>query len=1565
MVVEESAAAASADGAEAAPEAAVNDPPAADDDEEVAPPVTPTTAVELSQATVAQRQPLTLSFENLTVHVPGDPRNCCGCWSNPFKNYLQEYLGMSLEETKPFYALNDVSGAVSSGELCLVLGVNETSKSTLLRALSGRLNEHDEVHGTLSLNGMPLSSSKTNQQGWRKLTPYVSASDASHSPVLTVRETLSFAATCTSAEGDTEHRVDRLLQLLGLDHVADTVVGDENLRGISGGQKRRVTVGEMMTDPQHSAVFCFENITDGLASTDSYSLLKHLQDSCKNLNIAGIVSLLQPSDDMVELFDKLLVLGSDGELTYFGPVSRAILEDVFLEDGEEPPGSLCDLVLRKSLPDLKGDTQEQEVRAKFLDSKHYRTLMQDLVSLRTHRTSNDLSTLLPSKKYTTSGWHQFNILCQRRLKLITRNAVTYTRVGIAILFGVIIGSLFGELGQDIMSSLSRTGYIFLNSFLVLMLSSAVVLPEGFRQRPTLFKHRSAEFFSGRIAYLAQVLMDIPLAVLEATLLSSISYFWVDMNTDSGAGAYFYFLGCLIGLEFVGQAFGRLLCALFRKQVSANSMSTIVIIGWGTVAGFMPSYSGIPWVLRWLSWLTPVAYSFEGMMINEFAGRELGSVAVSGPTSGVQIAAVAGDSWLSNFDLPRVAWGTPGEIQTLAMCMLFVLAIVFDLFGLYYVELTRSWYHNQARRPQSRVKSLEMAGDGGGGGALLSSIASSTKSSKAKTAEEVAYVEGNPANDDDDEPEWPTSLAVRDLCYHVPFKNPKTRINFRSLLGPCLVRICGKKTAQVEKAASEKKELSLLDSVEARFARGRMCALMGSSGAGKTTLLDVIAGYKTGGRITGDIMIDGQPKQDKMWKTISGYAEQSDILNPYLSALETLRFTAVCRLPKTVNRDEVINKVVKLMGLEEWLDVVVGRELEGEGLPKHARKRLTIAVQLVVQPRILFLDEPTTGLGNNAAALVIRSIRRATDELGLITIATIHQPSKIIWDRFDDLLLLTKGGRVAYMGEMGPKSATVLNHFKKLGNADPPPSCNPADYVLAALTAVEPDVAVSKFEGSDEKKLIHDAVDSDSKLEATEHPEHHYSRVNSTFKEIMLVSQRQFITQWRNPAYCFMRLISSVLVSIYMGVLFFGDKTDINGAVFSIGAIFFFVFVLVIPMAASVVPLIEDRAVLYRETVSGTYSRLSYGIGSLIADIPFHILNTVLMFTSFYFLVGFRLEGPLIGYFLAMLFLSNWVITSIGQLYALASPNEESAHGLAGLSVILSVILMGFLITVTAMPEGWRWAYWGNLFHYILQGFVTNELAGKTYHIDFGINVSEIIPSAPVNVTNIVLFEPGLDAVKGDREAEAAGLMAMFGAAGNGTNPNSKIGDIANVVQCFAEKDCMANPPLSVMTCIGFSCKDEFDAALESFPFEEVLLCFDTGDNSTNSTDGPSNETDWIPQNFSLETFEVQDEEQQWGTILCILRAILPPDVVETITAIITFIAKNYDVIVVILDVLEKGIDLPGEVILFFFGWAELDPEGGFTADKKWFYCLTSVVIFLATIEIFKLIAVRFIVWTKR
>lgn len=257
------------------------------------------------------------------------------------------------------------------------------------------------------------------------------------------------------------------------------------------------------------------------------------------------------------------------------------------------------------------------------------------------------------------------------------------------------------------------------------------------------------------------------------------------------------------------------------------------------------------------------------------------------------------------------------------------------------------------------------------------------------------------------------------------------------------------------------------------------------------------------------------------------------------------------------------------------------------------------------------------LGVNDAALVMKAVRRSTNAMKLITLVTIHQPSKKIFESFDDLLLLAKGGRVAYCGELGSNCQTLISHFSSLSGQSPSASANPADFVLSVLDGGSPDEAVKTFKESDICKELTSAIDADIK-EAKSQPQSIKNKPSlHFFTELGLLFRRQFLVQWRNPSYSFLRFFVSVGATLILGLLFFDIKQDIQGAVFAIAAIFFMTFVLVIPMQAAVIPLIEDRAVLYREAVSGTYSRFTYGLGQLLADIPFHALNTVIMVSGYY------------------------------------------------------------------------------------------------------------------------------------------------------------------------------------------------------------------------------------------------------------------------------------------------------------------------------------------------------------
>lgn len=403
----------------------------------------------------------TLSFDNLSVHVPGRKKKWYHPLCKPFKYVAQEYLGVQITERSPLYALNNVSGILPSGQTCLVLGSNDESKSTLLRAISGRLSEQDKQSGTIALNGLPMTES---YQGWRRLCPYVSPSDQDHAPVLTVRETFEFARRCTASD-DTpkqviEEDVQKLMVSLGLDHVADTVVGDENLRGISGGQKRRVTVGEMLLDQSVAKYVCLENITDGLSSTDSVKLIQDLSTACHTGGYSAFISLLQPSDEMVNLFDKMLVLTSEGEMSYFGEVDRTLLREIFLDSANDQAaadndkGSIADLVLEASLD--KSGKAEDEVKMRYDTSKTAQSYTQDIAALRSNAPKGvGCTDLLPNEEYPNTFMYRFRLISGRRIKLINRNAVTWTRIFIALLFGVVIGSLFADSPNNLAGALAK------------------------------------------------------------------------------------------------------------------------------------------------------------------------------------------------------------------------------------------------------------------------------------------------------------------------------------------------------------------------------------------------------------------------------------------------------------------------------------------------------------------------------------------------------------------------------------------------------------------------------------------------------------------------------------------------------------------------------------------------------------------------------------------------------------------------------------------------------------------------------------------------------------------------------------------------------------------------------------------------------------------------------------------------------------------------------------------------------------------------------------------------------
>ncbi|KAL7109749.1 hypothetical protein ACP275_06G195100 [Erythranthe tilingii] len=243
-----------------------------------------------------------------------------------------------------------------------------------------------------------------------------------------------------------------------------------------------------------------------------------------------------------------------------------------------------------------------------------------------------------------------------------------------------------------------------------------------------------------------------------------------------------------------------------------------------------------------------------------------------------------------------------------------------------------------------------------------------------------------------------------------------------------------------------KRKNILRSVNGKIKPGRITAIMGPSGAGKTTFLSAIAGKAVGCTVNGTILINGKSVSIHSYRKIIGFVPQDDIVHGNLTVEENLWFSARCRLSADLPKPDkvlVVERVIDSLGLQTIRGSVVGT-VEKRGISGGQRKRVNVGIELVMEPSLLFLDEPTSGLDSSSSQLLLRSLRREALE-GVNICMVVHQPSYALFQMFDDLILLAKGGLTVYHGP----AKKVEEYFTSLG-INVPDRVNPPDYFIDIL-----------------------------------------------------------------------------------------------------------------------------------------------------------------------------------------------------------------------------------------------------------------------------------------------------------------------------------------------------------------------------------------------------------------------------------------------------------------------------------------------------------------------------------
>lgn len=325
-----------------------------------------------------------------------------------------------------------------------------------------------------------------------------------------------------------------------------------------------------------------------------------------------------------------------------------------------------------------------------------------------------------------------------------------------------------------------------------------------------------------------------------------------------------------------------------------------------------------------------------------------------------------------------------------------------------------------------------------------------------------------------------------------------------------------------------------------FARHLYCRLtyfQRASGAGKTTLLDVLACRATTGVVTADMLVDGK-LGDEFFQRRTDYVQQQDLHLHSSTVREALNFSALLRQPPRYSREEklaYVDTVINLLGMEEYSDAIIG--VPGEGLNVEQQKRLTIGVELAARPQLLlFLDERTSGLDSQTSWSICNLMEKLTKN-GQATVCTIHQPTAMLFQRFDRLLLLSRG-RTVYFAEIGTGSGILVNCFTRKGAKPFLHGANPAEYMLEVIGAAPgaqteinwADVWAAS-PGRREVRAELDALENQARPIGQEEEVEHassYEEFSASWREQYLqATRRAFQQYWRNPIYIYTKVVLAV------------------------------------------------------------------------------------------------------------------------------------------------------------------------------------------------------------------------------------------------------------------------------------------------------------------------------------------------------------------------------------------------------------------------------------------------------
>ncbi|EAS06409.2 ABC transporter family protein (macronuclear) [Tetrahymena thermophila SB210] len=526
-----------------------------------------------------------------------------------YKQKKQSLIKKSLIENK--YILKQVSGYFRKG-INAILGSSGAGKTSLLNVIAKRIqNSHNtELEGQIQINNRSYNYSQFNN-----LAGYVMQDDYLL-PTLTVKEYFQFAADMKLSIPDKDkfEKVINLIQKLQLTNCQNTLIGNVMTKGISGGERKRCSIGiELLGEPQ---ILVLDEPTSGLDSFTSYRLICLLKSIAERDNCTIIFTIHQPSSDIWNLFDRVCLL-ADGKFVYQG--KRENIIEYFNTINFKCP--------RYSNPadyfiSLISEIGEQSTnRFKYLTNQYSQQLEQNVNETILKLNSNNLTQInfvaSINKINRISQHYMLKKLLLRQIKLLSRNKIMiYARFMQVIIMSLFTGAVYFNLSRDYNSYTDSYNIAIFLYVIMLGQFSQSETPQVINfsaERPVYLKEVNQNLYTTGAYFLSKIIPEIVTCSIFPIIMGLIVYWMVGMTTS----AFPFYLLVYILQSNVGNSFGILSGSIFEQPKVAISFATTFLIPQLLFGGLFKNRNDYSSWIGWIQYITPTFYAFNAAAVNEF------------------------------------------------------------------------------------------------------------------------------------------------------------------------------------------------------------------------------------------------------------------------------------------------------------------------------------------------------------------------------------------------------------------------------------------------------------------------------------------------------------------------------------------------------------------------------------------------------------------------------------------------------------------------------------------------------------------------------------------------------------------------------------------------------------------------------------------------------------------------------------------------------------------------------------------------------------------------------------